>query len=333
MSRKTARRAARVGYSLGQAGCFSRIGPRQVLDGREPDPDPGLRVQQLCRIQLLQGGTGIHGREVNQEAFCGPSVPPLEGRLQKGFNQAPGDRPRIRRHLGVRKRPHFSNGWLVAAGQNDRDVILGRLDDLAVKPKSLMPGKHDHRSRSKAAQRELAVRVGPGRGPLGTITPLQDLRTADRLSRAIDHAAADRSQQAKDDRRQLARLFPERDPVAHDQVLPRRSNHDTERRAGQQSGRGLERTVSAGSHRTTCEFHGTRVKPEISLRPHVDHLPGNALALLIDDPARDLAGCLDLHDHRGGLRGHVGPIREHDVLLGQRRAGNPHRHQLITGSQ
>ena len=75
---------------------------------------------------------------------------------------------------------------------------------------------------------------------------------------AIDHAAAERSQLAEDDRRQFAGLLPKRDPVSHDQILPRRPDHDTQRRAGQQGLQRLERAVGTGSHRSTGKFRGTR---------------------------------------------------------------------------
>ena len=89
------------------------------------------------------------------------------------------------------------SGGSVRRSQHNSDVTLSRPDDLAMKPKALLPGQDDDWPRIESPQRERAGCVGPGRGPPGTVTPLQDLDISDGFARTIDHAAANRSQALK----------------------------------------------------------------------------------------------------------------------------------------
>ena len=83
-------------------------------------------------------------------------------------------------------------------------------------------------------------------------------------------------------------------------IFARRANRHTVSRASQEIRRGLERTVRAGAQRTFFETDQVGQQPvPATLRPDLDRLTGHRAGILVDEPAGNCAGGLQLDgDHR-----------------------------------
>ena len=65
-------------------------------------------------------------------------------------------------------------------------------------------------------------------------------------------------------------------------------------------------------------------------RPDLDQLVGDRLAVLVDDPAGEMARRLELDRDHAGLGAAAGPLDQQDVLGADRVGRDPHGHQLIS---